>query len=434
MKVLYFNLPDGLSQACPHHHFAPIWSDMSWVDYEAVIVDTGIDSSEFMEQDTGTFHPSGGFWGTHNKYFMHIRKEVRNSIELGKIVVFILNRHLEIASSNGTINNNRKMTSFDSKFSKMRARTFREADFFPKIMRQSWSVCDDLFKIECKVEDENLLPLLRDKSGQAVVAGFQKFESGATAIFLPSIDYARVAGTNKFEEVFGLIEAFASEIGKNNLKSEAPEWTNANLLKSNGELEILQQIQIADKKIGELKLKRDVSVLKLSDFEDAKQLLYATGDELENAVLKALVLFGFSAERFVDAHREFDAVFSDGQVRFIGEVEGRDNNAIAIKKFDQLERNRRSDFNRDEVETKAKGVLFGNGFRLIEPTQRQEEFTTKCLTEAKNTDSALVRTRDLYLPYTYLLGNDDDNYKALCRNAIIETQGAIVEFPQIPTN
>ena len=50
--------------------------------------------------------------------------------------------------------------------------------------------------------------------------------------------------------------------------------------------------------------------------------------------------------------------------RCIGEAEGRDNRAIGIDKMRQLEVNVLEDLSRDEVSEPAKGVLFGNAYRL----------------------------------------------------------------------
>jgi hypothetical protein len=114
----------------------------------------------------------------------------------------------------------------------------------------------------------------------------------------------------------------------------------------------------------------------------------------------------------------------------IGESEGKDTSAIDISKFRQLETNINEDFSRDEVDVPAKGVLFGNGYRLIEPEKRQSSFTQKCLINAKRLGTALVRTSDLYRVVLHILNNPkDEKFKQKCREAIERTRGDIVEFP-----
>jgi len=114
----------------------------------------------------------------------------------------------------------------------------------------------------------------------------------------------------------------------------------------------------------------------------------------------------------------------------IGESEGKDNSAIDISKFRQLESNINEDFSRDDVNTPAKGVLFGNGFRLSKPDNRKDEFTSKCLTNAKRLGTALVRTTDLYHVVLHILDNPKDvAFKEKCREALETTAGGVVRFP-----
>lgn len=85
---------------------------------------------------------------------------------------------------------------------------------------------------------------------------------------------------------------------------------------------------------------------------------------------------------------------------------------------------------REEVDTPAKGILFGNGFRLTPPEEREEQFTTKCLVNAKRLGTALVRTADLYKVAVHILDKPgDEAFKEACRLAIENTTGEVVSFP-----
>lgn len=116
----------------------------------------------------------------------------------------------------------------------------------------------------------------------------------------------------------------------------------------------------------------------------------------------------------------------------IGEAEGKDNKAINITKLRQLEMNIHEDFERDDVTDMAKGALIGNAYRLVEPDERGDYFTEKCLTAANRSGTALIRTVDLFNVAKYLSGKSDKAYSKKCRKVIIETAG-IVTFPEIPS-
>ena len=127
-------------------------------------------------------------------------------------------------------------------------------------------------------------------------------------------------------------------------------------------------------------------------------------------------------------------LFFSEEGRFLGEAEGKDNKAINTTKLDQLERELRDDFAREEITEYAKGVLFGNAFRLKELKQRAEFFTKKCISGAKRSKVALIKTPDLFPIAKYLKENSDSDFAKLCRQAIANTEGKIVEFPSIPKN
>ena len=82
--------------------------------------------------------------------------------------------------------------------------------------------------------------------------------------------------------------------------------------------------------------------------------MYESGKPLENAVIKALKILGYSAENYDDGKLELDQVIiSPEGDRFIGECEGKDNKDIDITKFRQLQDGLNADFEREEVSEKA---------------------------------------------------------------------------------
>ncbi len=168
-----------------------------------------------------------------------------------------------------------------------------------------------------------------------------------------------------------------------------------------------------------------------SDLSEFIHLLYETGKPLERAITKTLQLLGYEVDTLRIGDLEIDHVIvSPSGKRMIGEAEGKDISAIDIGKFRQLSSNIQEDFAREEIDAPAKGVLFANGFRLMQPEGRPEQFTQKSLTNALLHGTALIRTADLYAIAVHLLDHPEDNdFRVACRAAIEDTAGAIVIFP-----
>lgn len=190
-------------------------------------------------------------------------------------------------------------------------------------------------------------------------------------------------------------------------------------------------IQTIDNEIGALREQRQTEDRRKTEIEEYSRLLYETGKPLERAVEKVLRLLGYSVCTFRSGDIEIDhLIVGPSGKRMIGETEGKDTSAVDISKYRQLESNIGEDFEREDVDTPAKGLLFGNGFRLSRPEERGGQFTQKSLTNAGRLGSALIQTADLYPVARYLLDNpDDEGFKADCRAVIEGTEGGIVSFP-----
>jgi hypothetical protein len=163
-----------------------------------------------------------------------------------------------------------------------------------------------------------------------------------------------------------------------------------------------------------------------------RALLYEKGKPLENAIIDALRILGFTANPFKESDSEFDVVFESEQGRLIGEAEGKDNKAVNIDKLRQLAMNIHEDLQRDNVTKPAKPVLFGNAFRLMKLSERGDPFTEKCASAAETSSTALVFTPDLFPLVQYLAVKADSEYARACRQAILTTTGR-VSFPPTPS-
>ena len=212
-----------------------------------------------------------------------------------------------------------------------------------------------------------------------------------------------------------------------------PQWAHDDTFRTTQEAILSEQLLKTQSRISELEKERVTVEENLAEAGYLKPLLYEQGYALEQAVLGAMRLIGFEANSYRDSDSEFDAVLECAEGRCIGEVEGRDNNAIGIDKMRQLEVNILEDLARDEVSTPAKGILFGNAFRLKPPSDRPaEHFSPKCLSAAQRNGTALIRTCDLFNAAKALVDEPDEKFATLCREAILNTSGKEVEFPSVP--
>jgi hypothetical protein len=216
-------------------------------------------------------------------------------------------------------------------------------------------------------------------------------------------------------------------------RTPAPDWLNSTA-KPKQVSTIEQNINDIEKQILELEKSKEHEITAKEKLLQFSSLLYETGKSLENAIEDSLRLLGYKVENYRKGDIEIDHVIvGPSGIRMIGESEGKDSSAIDISKFRQLESNIGEDFEREEISSPAKGVLFGNGYRFTNPNERPEQFTEKCFTNAKRLHTALVRTSDLYPVILYILDNpQDETFKNDCRKALEETDGEIVIFPQLP--
>jgi len=213
----------------------------------------------------------------------------------------------------------------------------------------------------------------------------------------------------------------------------APDWINSGGFELSKESECRQGLLKVEAQLEELEQEKDSMKGRLATEGRPKRLLFETGKPLEGAIINALELIGFHASNYHDMKSEFDAVFESTEGRFLGEAEGKDNKSINITKLRQLEMNILEDYERDEVKEMAKGVLFGNAHRLTPPDERGTFFTDKCMSAAKRSGVALVRTTDLFPIVQYLSTTEDVGYAQNCRIAILESLGEVVEFPKPPS-
>jgi hypothetical protein len=223
-----------------------------------------------------------------------------------------------------------------------------------------------------------------------------------------------------------------ARLGKDDEITVAPEWVEADEYRLEGEAEIERQILEVEAQLTELTETRDELNRSLAKEAGIRRLLYEGGHPLEDAVREALTALGFDAANFKDDDSEFDALFTAPEGRFLGEVEGKENKAINVDKISQLHRNVAEDMARDDVTEPAVPVLFGNAFRLKPLEERGDFFTEKVAKFAATSRTALVRTPDLFAVARHARKAGDEVFARLCREAIRDGAGTIVQFPDVP--
>ncbi|MBM3544139.1 MAG: hypothetical protein FJX44_06505 [Alphaproteobacteria bacterium] len=408
------------------------------------------------------------------RYLDHWRSEIVAAVGSGKLVVvylvkpFELNRYTGEKRFSGT-GRNRATTMMVTDVSSYEAipsitkvtsksgsevRLEKEGSY----LAHYWSEFAGPY--EAEIEGEFNRVILRSRAGNRVVAAAFHAKSGGSLLLLPPLHYdekvflhdAAEDEANKeneenedegqywTEEAFkfgkrlvAVLVALSDTLKQSVQTTPPPAWSLDSKYRLSAETDM--ELVISERASAIIKLQNEKADLEnqLVELGNLRSLLYEQGRPLENAVIEAMTLFGFKAEPFSDGESEFDCVFVSTEGRCLGEVEGKDNKAINIEKFSQLERNLQEDFERDEVTEHAKGVLFGNAYRLQPVDEREDFFTAKCISAAKRIEAALVRTPDLFGPAKYLKENSSDSdYAAACRNAIFHAKGEVVVFPSPP--
>lgn len=309
------------------------------------------------------------------------------------------------------------------------------------------------------LENSNILrPLVITRHGGRIVGGIYRYKSGGALVLLPWIDFYRQEFLSEAHEDDGddnddveekqTWTAKAIDWGKKYLETlvsldeavrgqrditPTPQWAQDEKFRTNKETALSIEIVQIQTEISHLEKKREQAEVELANASSLKRLLFEQGHPLENAVLEAMRLLGFVANTYRDSDSEFDVVLESSEGRCIGEVEGRDSKPISIDKMRQLEANVHEDFSRDEVSEPAKGILFGNAYRLSPPSDRPaEHFTAKCIKAAERNGTVLIRTCDLFAVAKVLVNKPDTEFAAMCRRAIFNTVGKEVRFPTPP--
>jgi hypothetical protein len=384
----------------------------------------------------------------------HWQREFTHALKAGKTIFVVLDDIEQDTGTHGSTLKNRNQRTYSTfyvnNYSAIPAQLMLTNGRGAKIVakdpkfRSLYDVVKDICEYRVIIGAPKARPIFTTKDGATIGAVAKFADSPGNLVLLPYIDFEAEEFTETIDgkitwcssalavsnALLGQLVAIDKMLGSGSGSTPPPDWISEIEVPDAVTREELA-VKELDERIDQFQRQRAAHASRKADLMSFSQLLYETGKPLERAIEKALRLMGFIAEGLDTGVLEIDHVIvSPSGKRMIGESEGKDNSAVDITKFRQLESNIGEDFQRDEVVEPAKGVLFGNGFRLIKPEDRAEQFTQKSLVNAQRLGSALVRTADLYKVAAYLLDNsDDETFKAACRAAIENAPGGIVQFP-----
>jgi len=426
---------------------------------EQSLLDADVIVFKPMQLSDGTEKPSFTESGSFQlqQSTEHWRRELSVALEYGKTIFLILGKY-----QIGSVETGKKEMKGSTRIDYVR--DYSNYEFLPAPLPSMtaksgaeiaftgdptfaifWKELKPHLKYECYFNEKVKRPVFTTKTGERPIGAVFNIGKGHL-VTLPSIDYDEDSFLKKRKDdsywtkeaiKFGnRVASILLDIDKS-LRSESmanppPSWIENPDFVSPHETKLLKNIADANEQIQKMRSAVQSLQADLNRERHLKNLLFETGKPLEAAVMNALRTLGYSAENYNDGELELDHVMvSPEGDRFIGECEGKDNSAINIDKFRQLSENIQADLQRENVDKPAIGILFGNGFRLTAPRDRQDQFTRKCLLSAKR-GTILVRTMDLYPVVRYVRETNNQGYMRLCRDAILRSLGSVVEFPAPP--
>jgi hypothetical protein len=440
--------------------YIPFNSDQTLLDADIILFEPSFAEYEPTEWYQGTRLFGNTMSQNLVTSLLHWQGELKSAMDAGKLIIIYATKPLEYyvytgnTKESGTgrsyrqINLIEKLNSYNGipYIIKTEAKAGYEVKLTKDggIIASYWKEYSNISPYEAFIEGNFAKLLLVTKSGDKIIGASVKDKGWM--LFLPPIRYKKskfiktrstkiywTPEARKFgKKLVTSLRSLADSTIGGKILSPPPSWVSDKKYSMPKEAKFQEQISEIDTEISVLTNKR-MALERNIEKEGAKRaLLYEQGKPLERAVQDAMNLFGFTARNFTNGESEFDVVFESPEGRFLGEVEGKDNKPINIEKLSQLIRNLHEDYEREEVNEYAKGVLFGNAERLIPQDQRKDAFTLKCMTGAKRENIALVRTSDLFEPIKYLNKIADLEYAKSCREAIYSASGEIVVFPKLP--
>jgi hypothetical protein len=437
-------------------------SDASLLDWDIILFQPDI--SDFLFYSTDEFHGKPSLGETISfqlkERMDHWRREIKDAFNSGKTILVFLPELSEFYFRTGQqefsgTGKNQKTTNFvdiSSNYAciplslkpvKSTGRSIKVTHRFAATIATYWKEFSEISQYKTILTATNIPTCLSTKTGEKPVGVFYESKNSSGAMLLvPDIDFYAEEFQNDDGEWTEKAREFSARMMKavvaldKTIKNQGettpePIWAASPSYELQKEKKIKSDLLKTEQKLENIQSKKSVLVDALNELSRFRNLLFEQGKPLEYATMDALTLIGFTTSQYKDNDSEFDVVFESKEGRLLGEVEGKDTKAINISKLRQLEMNILEDLDREEVESPAKGVLFGNPYRLTAIPDRPDPFTEKCLKSAQRSSTALVFTPDLFLVAQYLSNHRDAQFAAKARKTILNSVG-LVKFPVIP--
>jgi len=457
----------GISLASDDVEYCDFDSNDSLLDWDVVLFRPDISQYYSYSGDYYQGKPSLGDTASFGlkERCEHWRREIKDAVEGGKTVIVFLpdiqevwvdtgrREHSGTGRSRQTTRivepyNNYKTIPADIKPIGTKGSAIKLAARGAECLASYWNEFEGHSQYKVVLGADKVPASLITRNGDKPVGAIYKDRaSGGALVLVPDVQFIQEGFVQKVEgeeedewteaaksfacrlvgAVFGLDKALhaADEV------TAEPSWAKAADYALQVESELNERLLLAETTLENARKAKEQLLEELKASGSLRALLYEKGKPLENAIIEGLKTLGFVAEPFVDANSEFDVVFESPEGRLIGEAEGKDNKAISIEKLRQLAMNIHEDLQREEVTSPAKGVLFGNPFRLIPVAERATPFTEKCLRSAESSSIGLLATYDLYLAVRHLKNTPDSDYAKRCRVALVTGVGS-VSLPRPP--
>jgi hypothetical protein len=432
-------------------------SKASLLDWDIVLFRPVIDEFPAYESDTylGKRSLSDTASFRLKEACEHWRREIKQAFENGKTIIVFLPELEQIYIATGErqfsgTGRNQKTTRIVGLYSNYAALPFalsplnatgseiklvsQKAD----VLAPYWNEFKSVSEYKVIFSEEVKGTSLTTKTGnRSVGAIFRSSVSPGAAVLLPDIEFSpekffreregRQYWTSEAKEfaarLISAVVALDRALRSSTEVTPEPAWATGPVYALSIERSLQAQLLHAERAVEEAQKTKEDTLERLRNAGRLRALLYEKGKPLENGVIRALSLLGFQATAYKQADSEFDVVFESTEGRLLGEAEGKDSKAINVDKLRQLAMNIHEDLQREEVTEPAKGVLFGNGFRLTPPNEREAQFTQKCITAALSSGTALVTTTDLFAAAHYLSDQEDLEYARQCRLSILSGVG-----------
>ncbi len=393
----------------------------------------------------------------------HWRREIKQAVEIGKTVVVYLPAIQEVYIDTGErrysgTGRNQKTTRVVAPYTNYATipaelkpvnstgTAMKLAPLGAEILAQYWHEFASVSEYKVLLTAENIKPCIFTKNGDKPVATLIRSKtSSGSLVLLPNIDFYPDAffkqqakdqvwtpAAKQFAaKLVGAVVALDKALHASADVTPEPDWASDRRFSLLPERSLRAQLLEAERQVEDAQRKLEETQAALHAAGRLRALLYEKGKPLEAAIVDALTMLGFCAAPYKDTQSEFDVVFQAAEGRLLGEAEGKDTKAINVDKLRQLAMNIHEDLQREEVLSPAKGVLFGNGFRLTPPQDREPQFTEKCISAALLSSTALIPTSELFRVAQYMVETADEVFASACRESILNGVG-LISLPATP--